>query len=103
MRPKFREQIKRRKLRRLSPEFRQQKNWIADYKEFHKAKLREKIVAWTLPVFAGLVVTTTALLLLQGFRPFGFALPETTFTWVVRIVIGEAFATLAVVVRFVFK
>lgn len=74
-----------------------------DYVQRSKARDRTHALHFLLWLFTGCVGLTFLILILQGFKVWGFSLPEDFLRWLGGAVIAEVAAILGAVVTSLFK
>ena len=77
------------------------KSWIKRHDS--TTDLREKSIRFLLRAYAGLLSATVIIILLQGFKLFGFALPLSFLHWLGGATIGEIAGLLTLTLGAIFK
>jgi len=81
----------------------QVKNWVAEVTTQHQIGLQRLIVRFLLCAYSFLLVTTVVILLLQGFRAWGFQLETAFLKWLGGATIGVVGGLLTLTFGAVFR
>lgn len=65
------------------------KNWVEKVTIEHRISLQRKIIDFLLKAYAGLLIATMAVFVLQGFKLWGFNLESGLLRWLGGATIGE--------------
>jgi hypothetical protein len=79
------------------------KDWVQEVTIASDITNRSRMVTFLLSAYGFLLVTTVALIFIQGFRPYGFHLPDGFMNWLGGAVIGEIGGLLGMTFGYFFK
>ena len=81
-------------------------DWVSNAQEneaFNNTSRRNKILNWLIALFAFSVVCTQAVIFLQGFKAWGFVLPDSLLQWLGGATVGQFATLLAFLVRAIYR
>ena len=79
------------------------KRWIEAYTERKRLEHRDRAVKWVLRTFTFALTGSFVILVLQGFKLWGFCLPEPFLHWLGAATVGEVVGLVGVVFKFLFR
>lgn len=77
--------------------------YITEADAIHNIELREKIVTFLICAYSGSLIVTFLIIILQGFKLFGFNIPENILTKLVYALYGELAGLFGMVIGNLFK
>ena len=83
-----------------------QPGWVSAAQENEarsNTERRNKILNWLIALFALSVLCTQTVIFLQGFKAWGFALPDSLLQWLGGATVGQFATLLAFLVRAIYR
>ena len=78
-------------------------NFVNDAWAEHDRGLQNRTTAFLLRAYGLLLAATMLIFYLQGFRPWGFHLAETTLHWIGASTIGQTAGLLTITIKLIFS